>query len=76
MMNYEAYKEKVYDIFKERCLTDLSEKEKLEYLKENEDTIKKAYNGDVYSYDNLDMKNVFTDANIYSRVCANLEELY
>lgn len=76
MINYEEYKKKVHDIFNERCLTGIDAKEKETYLKEQENIIKEAYNGDAYSYNNLGMDNVFTDSCIYSRVCANLEELY
>ena len=76
MLDYESYKNKVYDIFINRCLTDVSTEEKTKYLKENESFIKKSYEDDIYSYQNLDMKKVFTDTNIYSRTCSNLEELY
>ena len=76
MINYEEYKNKVYSIFINECLPDLNEKEKIEYLNSKEDIIKEAYRGDAYSYENLDMKNVFTDSCISSRICANLEELY
>lgn len=76
MIDYETYKNKVYDIFIKRCLTDVSLEEKIKYLNSNEMFIKKSYNGDVYSYQNLDMKKVFNDTNLYSRICSNLEELY
>lgn len=76
MISYEQYKAKVYDIFEEKCLNDVSKQEKIKYLKENEELINNAYKDDVYSYENLDMHNVFTDINIYSRICTNLEELY
>ena len=76
MLNYEEYKNKVYDIFNKKCLTGVDAKEKIKYLKEQEKIIKEAYDGDVYSYKSLGMENVFTDSCIYSRICSNLEELY
>lgn len=76
MLDYESYKNKVYDIFMKRCLIDESNEQKEKYLSDNESFIRKSYEDDLYSYQNLDMKKVFTDSNIYSRTCSNLEELY
>ncbi len=76
-LSYEEYKNRVYEIFKKRCLPFLSEKEKVEYLKKNEDVIKDEYKGDLYEFNNFEgFETVFDDRSIYSRVCGVLEDLY
>ena len=76
MMSYEEYRKKVYEIFLKRCLTHISEQDKLKYLDENEEFIQESYQDDLYCFNDMCMDKVFTDTGIYSRVCDNLEKLW
>lgn len=76
MISFEEYKERVYRIFKDNFLKDLSEEEKDKYLEENEDFIRTSYNSDLYQFEKMGMENIFSEDNILSRVCDNLSELY
>ena len=75
MMSYEEYKEKVYKIFKDKFLEELSDEEKEKYLTENEDLIKNSYKSNIYMLENMNI-DYFDDEGIESTICDNLSELY
>ncbi len=76
MISYKEYKNRVYKLFLNNCLKDLSIKERIDYLKDNEILIRKSYKGDLYSYKYLAIKNVFSINCMLSRIVSNLEYLY
>ena len=76
MMSYEEYRKKVYELFLKRCLTHLSEQDKLRYLDENEKFIQESYQDDLYRFNEMGMDKVFTDTGILAGVCDNLEKLW
>lgn len=75
MPTYEEYKKKVYEIFLNEYLKNVSRDDKIKHLEENEDVIQNAYKGDVYDYEE-GIKNTFTDWNISSTICNTLDMLY
>ena len=76
MLTYEEYREKVYMLFIRDHLKAVSTEEKIRYLEENEDFIRREYKADVYGYCHLDQKLTFTDHVISGSVCMNLDMLY